>query len=60
MQCIHVSCVRHDDCGILEIIGIAKMPSKPEKCGYFKTEKQEEKQQNRLDAPVKRKRRRKT
>ena len=33
MDCPHTECIKHEDCGILEITG--KVPEKPSSCSYF-------------------------
>lgn len=45
MKCKILDCIRHEDCGFLDIL--RKQPISAQKCSYFKNEKQAEKEKNR-------------
>lgn len=42
MKCPHITCVNHEDCGILEII--KKIPKTAQACSYFKDPKRQQKE----------------
>lgn len=47
MDCPLTDCVKHNDCGILEIT--KKIPKDKNSCSYFKDQAQQNKEQKKLD-----------
>jgi hypothetical protein len=50
MKCPHKECVRHEDCGIIDII--KKTPKNPQSCSYFTDSKRQQKINNKLTVVI--------